>query len=141
MLPYSVAVVCGVLALAGRLAWADDKKDDKDKPALSGTWERKEGELKIKFVDKEVMKISPHGKDELILVVCKYTVEKGGLVKASVTELEGTEKDKAKEHVPVGLEFKFKWEVKDDEATLGDVEGKDVGVLKGHLEGKYEKKK
>jgi hypothetical protein len=138
---YLGALVIAVLVLAGLSAVADDKKDDKDKPSLSGVWTRKEHQLKIEFSDKEVMKISPHGKDEVILVVCKYTVDKNGMVKAKVTELEGKEKDKAKDHVPVDLEFSFKWQVKNDTATLGDVSGDNVEALKQHLEGDYEQKK
>jgi hypothetical protein len=138
---YLGTLVIALLVLAGLSAAADDKKDDKDKPSLSGVWARKEHQLKIEFADKEVMKISPHGKDEVILVVCKYTVDKNGLVKAKVTELEGREKEKVKDHVPVDLEFSFKWQVKNDTATLGDVSGDNVEALKQHLEGDYEQKK
>ena len=95
---------------------ADDKKDDK--PALTGKWERKEGELKLEFADKTVLKISPHGKDEIILFLCEYTTEKDGLVKVKITGFEGKPeaKDKAKERLPVGTEFSFKWKVKGDAA-------------------------
>jgi hypothetical protein len=132
-----------ILSLAGLWVRADDKKEEKDKPALSGVWARKEAELKIDFSDKDVMKISPHGKDELILIRCKVTLEKEGLVKAKITELEGKEKanEKLKEVAPVGLEFSFKWQVKNDSATLGEVKGDNVDALKGHLEGEYDLKK
>src|SRR5438552_3942997 len=135
------ALACAALALAGLSASADDKKDDK--PALSGAWAMKDGELKIEFSDKEVMKISPHGKDELILIVCKYAVEKDGRVKAKITALEGEAKDKVKDHIPGGLEFSFTWKVKDDAAALDAVKGDkdEVQVLKSHLEGKYVQKK
>ena len=133
------ALACGVLALVALSAPAADK-DDKDKSAAAGVWERKEGEMKIEFADKDVLKISPHGKDELILVLCKYSIDKDGLVKAKVTELEGKAKDKVKDAVPVGLEFTFQWKVKEDAATLDDVKGDNVEHLKSHLEGKYGKK-
>ncbi len=139
----SIAVLaCVTLALAALAASVDATKDDKDKPALSGVWELKGGEPKIEFADKEVLKISPHGKDEVILILCHYTVAKGGLVKAKITDHEGKEqaKEKAKELLPVGLEFSFKWQVKDDIATLEDIKGDKVDVMKAHLEGKYEKK-
>jgi len=96
--------------------------------------------MKIEFSDKDVMKIVPHGEKKVIVVVCEYTVDKQGLVKAKIKELEGEAKDKAKDHLPVGLEFSFKWQVKDDAATLDDVKGDNVDPLKAHLEGKYEKK-
>ena len=112
-----------------------------NRPGLSGLWSRKEGEGKIDFSDKDVMKISPHGKDEVILIRCEYTVDKEGRVKAKVTELEGKEKDKVKEVVPVGLKFSFKWQVKKDSATLDDVKGDNVDAFKAHLEGEYDLKK
>src|SRR5262245_18362582 len=101
------AIACGVLAVAGlhappcdgcpgarflaltcASASADDKQDDK--PTLSGTWDKKESELKIEFADGSA-KFFLHGDnpDRLIVVVCSYTVEKGGPVKAEVTGYEG----------------------------------------------------
>ena len=133
-------LACAFLALAGLSASADDKKGDKDKSVPAGVWQLKDGEQRIEFADKGVLKISPHGMDELILVVCKFTVEKDGSVKAKVTELSGEAKDKVKDVVPVGYEFTFKWNAKDDAATLDEVKGENVEHLKSHLEGKYGKK-
>src|SRR5262249_29194724 len=96
--------------------------------------------MKIEFADKDVLKLSPHGKDEVILVRCKYTREKGGVVKAKITGYEGREREKAQGVIPVGLEFRFTWQVKGDAATLGDVKGDNVEHLKTHLEGEYERK-
>jgi hypothetical protein len=135
------ALACGLLALAGLSASAGDEKGGKAKPALAGTWVLKGGELKIEFCDKEVMKISPHGDNDAIVVVCSYQVEKGKRVKTKITELEGKAKEKARELIPVGLEFSFTWQVKDGIATLGDLKGKKVELLKSHLEGQYEQKK
>jgi hypothetical protein len=149
-LKYGAALACGVLALAGLSASAGgdkDDKDDKDKPALSGVWVRKGGDkrhpLKIEFPGKDVMKIFPHGENEAIIISCKVTAGKGGLVKAKVTELEGKEevKEKVKEVVPVGLAFSFKWQAKDDTATLDGLKGDKAEGLKSHLEGKYDRKK
>ncbi|TMQ33555.1 MAG: hypothetical protein E6K70_12480 [Planctomycetota bacterium] len=136
---YGTVLAYAVLAVAGLATAADDKKDDK--PALKGVWALKDSELKLEFSDKDVLKISPHGKDEVFLVVCKYTLEKEGLVKAKITGLEGKAKDKAKEILPVGLKFSFKWQVADATATLDDVKGDNADHLKAHLEGKYEEKK
>jgi hypothetical protein len=139
-LEYLVVLACGALALAGPAATADDKKGDK--PALSGSWGKKGGELKIEFADKAVLKIAPHGDSAVIAIVCDYTVGKGGLVKAKVTGFEG--KEEAKKHlgekVPVGTEFSFKWKVKDDTAKLDDLKCVKVEQLKSHLEGDFEKK-
>jgi hypothetical protein len=139
----SVALlVCVVLAGLCAALPADEKKDDKDKPGLSGVWVQKSGELKIEFSGKDVMKVYPHGDNEVIVVVCKYTVYKDGVVKAKVTELGGKEdaKKQAAQQVPPGLEFSFKWKVKDDAATLADVTGEKADALKSHLEGDYKKK-
>jgi RNA polymerase sigma factor (sigma-70 family) len=120
---------------------ADDKKDA---PNLAGKWESKTGQMRIEFTEKNVVNISPHGNDKEILIVCDYTAEKDGLVKVKITGIEG--KDELRkviaEKLPVGTEFKFKWKVKADTATLGDVEGdKDTAdLLKTHLEGEYTKK-
>jgi hypothetical protein len=67
-------------------------------------------------------------------------VDKDGVVKVKIAELEGTAKDKAQTHFPAGTEFSFKWQAKADAAELDDLKGKDVDGLKSHLEGKYEKK-
>lgn len=137
-------IVSGILALAGLLslasAWADDKKEDK--LALSGTWGKKDGELKIEFVDKEVLKILPHGDKAPITIVCEYAVDKEGLVKVKVTELEATEevKKKLREHAPVGLKFTFKWKKEGDAVKLEDLTGDKVDSLKSRLEGEFEKK-
>src|SRR4051794_31433331 len=106
-----------LLVLAGHPAVADDKS------AASGTWTRKEGELKLEFADKGVLKISPHGDKVAFTIVCSYTAAKDGLVKAKITDLEGNAevKEKAKEHVPVGTEFSFQWKVKAGTATLDDL--------------------
>jgi hypothetical protein len=135
-----VVLVC-VLSLSGLVASADDKKDDK--PALSGTWGKKDGELKIAFVDKEVMKIIPHTDPTFITIVCDYTLEKEGVVKAKITSIEG--KEEVKKHVleilPVGTKFSFKWKVNADAGKLTDVAGKEIETLKNHLEGEFEQKK
>jgi hypothetical protein len=133
-------LVCAVLTLVG--ASAADKAGDKDKPALSGTWAKKDAELKIEFTAKNVLKIAPHGDSNVIAIVCAYTVDKGGRVKAKITGFEGKEeiKKKIQDAVPVGLEFSFQWVVKANTATLDDLKGDNVQLLKTHLEGAFEKK-
>lgn len=132
----TAALACAVLSLAGVRAGADDKKP------LTGTWALKGGETKIEFVDKENLKVMPHGDANVIALVCSYTVDKNGVVKAKLTELQGKEevREKAKGHLPVGLEFSFKWQVKNDTARLDDLKGDKVEPFKSHLEGDYEKK-
>lgn len=136
----SIIAICAILA---QLSMTASAGDNKDKTALSGIWELKGGEMRIEYPAKDVMKLFPHGENGPIVIVCKCTAEKK-LVKAKITELEG--KDEVIKHVkellPVGLEFSFKWQVKDAVATASDVEGaKAPPILKSHMEGEYEKKK
>jgi len=139
-LPGCVVLACSVFILAGLSALADDTKE---KPALSGVWELKGGEAKIEFSGKNEVKIFPHGDNNVIVLICEFTAEKEGLVKASITGFDG--KDDAKERVqqllPIGTGFSFKWEVKDDSAKLDGIKGEKVEVLKSHLEGEYSLKK
>jgi hypothetical protein len=141
-LRYRTLLVCGVLALAGRLALADDGKGDKNKQIPSGTWEKKDAEPKLEFTGEDKLTIFPHGGDVEFQIDCSYTVTKDGLVKAKITRLGGQEDviEKAKGSVPVGLEFQFKWKVEGDKATLDDLDGKDVEHVKERLEGEYTKK-
>jgi hypothetical protein len=132
---------CVAVLLSSLSAPADEKKDDKGIP--SGVWAKKDGEMRIQFADKDVMKLAPHGDPSMVGIVCKYTVEKDGRVKAKVTGYEGSEEvqKRIQEHVPNGFEFSFAWKVKDNEARLDDLRGKDVETLKSHLEGDFELKK
>jgi hypothetical protein len=140
-LKYSLVLACGVLALTSGPASAEDKKVDK--PALSGTWGKKDGGLQIEFADKGGMKIVPHGDSSVLAIVCSYTVEKESRVKVEVTGFEGKEeaKKKVQEHLPVGFKFSFKWKVNGDAARLDDLKGDDIEMLKSHLEGDFEQKK
>ena len=114
--------------------------DDQDKPALSGTWGKKDAEPTVTFADDEVMKISPHGKDNIILVVCSYTADKDGKVKAKITSLEGLKANDVKDKLPVGTEFGFTWKVKDGKATMEDYKSDKLEAFKSLLEGEYDKK-
>jgi hypothetical protein len=120
-------------ALFARPVVAEEKK------ALDGSWQLSGGETRVDF-DKDTMKVSPHNKDEVILIVFSYTVGKDGVVKAKLSEIQGTAKDKAKGLIPEGLELTFKWKASGDSATIEDVKGENADGLKGRLEGKYEKK-
>ena len=56
---------------------------------------------------------------------------------------EGKEeiRKKVMERLPVGFEFRFRWTTKGDNATLDDLQGDKVELLKAHLEGEYTRKK
>jgi RNA polymerase sigma factor (sigma-70 family) len=113
-------------------ATADDK-------TLSGEWTKKDSDVKIAF-DKDGLKLSPHGKDEVMLILCEYKLEKDGLVKAKITGHEGSKKDVIADKLPVGTEFSFKWKPNKDTATLEDVKGEKFDAFKSHLEGEFTKK-
>ena len=124
----ALALVCGPVAA-----------DDKDKE-LSGTWTREANGLDLKFVfTKDTFKVSAFGGDNGVTATCKYTVEKDGTVKATITKVE--EKGNFPSKPPEGLEFSFKWKVKGDTATLDDLKGQDLADAKAIIEGEYQKKK
>jgi hypothetical protein len=132
------ALVCVALICAGRPADAGGKKDEKAAP--SGVWKQAGGNVVIEFADKDTLKISPHGDSEVIVIICKYGVAKGGTVKAKIAELDGKLKDKAREKLPVDMEFSFRWRVEGDVATLDNIKGEKAETLKAHVEGKYDRK-
>jgi hypothetical protein len=140
-LSHGLVMASSILVLAGLAAFADDK-NDKDRPVLSGVWTLKEGETKIEYSDKSIVKIFPHGDNRVIAVICEYTADKEGVVKAKITKFEGEDeaKKRVKEMLPIGTKFRFRWKVKDDSAKLVDVQGDQADHLRAHLEGEYGRK-
>jgi hypothetical protein len=138
ILKCGAVLACGVLLLGSLPAPADQAKGDT--PVLSGTWGKKDGEMKIVFADTGILKIAPHGDRAPIAVVCNYTVVKEGWVDVEITGYEGEDEVKKKiaAHAPVGLKFRFRWTVKGDAARLDDLAGDNVETLKAHLEGDFE---
>src|SRR3954464_5625132 len=96
---FAVVPVLALTAVGGPAA-----ADDKDKVTLSGTWTREANGLDLKFdFSKETFKLSAFGGDNGVTITCKYTVEKDGTVKATVTKVE--EKGNFPSKPPEGLEF------------------------------------
>jgi hypothetical protein len=122
---------------------AEEGAKDKEKASLSGVWMRKDAELKLDFADKGVLKIYPHGENEVIVFSCEYSLGKDGRVQVKITGVEGKEdaKEKVKERVPLGTEFSFRWKARGAAATLSDLKGDKADTLKSHLEGDYAEKK
>jgi len=137
-------LACAVVALGALSAWAGDQKENKAKP-LSGVWVVDGGELKLEFSGKDGLKIFPHGDNKVIVIICQYKLAKDQRIEAKITEFDGGDefKQKVMQLLPIGLEFNFRWTVKDDSATLADVRGeKDkIGLLKSRLEASYVEKK
>jgi hypothetical protein len=129
----------GVLVL-GPVASADDKKDDKaTKP--TGTWVREaEGfEVKFAFVKDGEMKITVMTGGNGAIVKAKYSVEKDGTIKGTVTDVE--EKGEFPAKPPKGLEFSFKFKVDGKKAKLTDFTAENAENAKPVVEGEYEQKK
>jgi hypothetical protein len=140
--PHSGCPGARLLALACASTLADDQAGDQ--LTLADTWNKKNAELTIEFGDNRVMRIAPHGEAKAIAIVCEYAAEKEGLVKVEVTAIDANDeevKKKIEEHVPVGLKFRFRWNVNADAAKLDEPKGDNVDALKSHLEGDFEKKK
>jgi hypothetical protein len=139
---YGMALMSSLLILAGPSAAADGR-NDKDRPALSGGWVLKGGETRLEFDGKKMMKIFPHGDNLVIAVICDYTADKDGSVKATISGFEGKDEVKkmVKELLPVGTQFRFRWKVTDDNARLDEVKGDKAEHLQSHLEGEYSRKK
>jgi hypothetical protein len=136
-----MVLASSILILAGLTAWADDRSD-KEGAALSGVWTLKQGETRIEYADKKVVKIFPHGDNVQIAVICEYTADKEGLVRVKVTGFEGDDETKKRvnEVLPPGTRFRFRWKIKDDSAKLDKVQGDQADHLKSHLEGEYGRK-
>jgi hypothetical protein len=130
-------LIIGLVFFAGPQCFAEDK----EKPALSGKWSKKEGQMQIVFPGKDSVKLYPHGDKLEIAIVCSYTIDKEGLVKAKITDFEGKDeiKEQIKNKYPAGFAFQFTWKTKGDAASLDNVDGKDAEGLKSHLEGEYVK--
>jgi hypothetical protein len=131
-------LACGIAlsALVGSVA-ADDKKDAEEKYV---TWERESNGFDLKFdFGKDKLKISVFNGENGMILTCKTTTDKKGLVKVTVTEVE--EKGNFPQKPKVGFEFNFVWKVEGDKATLSDLTGEGIDDAKPLAEGEYKKKK
>lgn len=128
------ALAVAALALA---APAEDKK--KDQP-LTGNWVRESdsGTVTILFKSRDRLIVTVEPKDGgKITAANKYEADKDGNVKGTVKEVTSDGDNKP----PVGLEFKFKFKITGDKATLSDFEADNGEGAKAILEGDYKKKK
>ncbi len=131
-------LACGfALALLLGTASADDKKDSKDKLVA---WERESNgfDLKLEF-GKDILKVNVFNGENGATLTCKTTIDKKGLVKATVTEVE--EKGNFPQKPKIGFEFSFVWKVEGNTGTLSDLTGEGLDDAKPLVEGEYKKKK
>ena len=133
---FRIAAGIFALSLFGSLCVADDKKD---KPEVT-TWLRESNGVNLTFeLGKDTLKGTVLSGENGFVATCKITIDKDGLVKAKVTEVE--EKGNFPMKPAVGLEFSFKWKVDGDKAELTDLKGDGVEDAKPIVEGEYKKKK
>jgi hypothetical protein len=125
------------LALLVGSVVADDKTDPKEKFV---SWERESNGFDLKFeFGKEIVKLNVFNGENGVIVTCKMTIDKKGLVKATVKEVE--EKGTFPQKPKIGFEFSFTWKIEGDKATLSDLMGEGLDEAKPLAEGEYKKKK
>jgi hypothetical protein len=113
--------------------------EDKKEPGVT-IWEHEANglDLRIEMGKGDTMKAAVFSGENGVIATCKIKKEKDGTIKATVTDVQ--EKGNFPAKPKVGLEFSFKWKVKDDVATLSDLEGEGLNDVKGTVEGEYKKK-
>src|SRR5437763_13448104 len=122
-----------LVALTGGPVAAEDK--DKDKV----TWVREVGEITLTFeLGKDTAKYTVAYGENACTVTAKLTRDKD-VLKSEVTDVE------VKGNFPAapkkGDKVSFKWVVKDDKATLSNLEGDGADGAKDVVEGEYKKQK
>jgi len=133
-----------LVLLAGGSAVTAEDKAVKSKP--TGTWVREAEGFEIKFVfpkDKDAksdeMKIVLSSGANGVTVKAKFTVDKDGVVKGTVGDVE--EKGDFPGKPARGQEFSFKFTVDGKKAKLEDLKTENGDGAKPIIEGEYEQKK
>ena len=124
-----------LLGLCAVPAPADEKDKDKDKVTV---WTREVGEVKLRFeIGKDTAKYTVTAGENGCTATAKIKIEKD-VVSSEVTDVEvkGNFPNAPKK----GDKVSFKWVVKDDKATLSNLEGDNVDSAKDVVEGEYKKK-
>jgi hypothetical protein len=109
--------------------------EEKDKTT---TWVREVGEITLTFeIGKDTAKYTVSAGENACTVTAKITRDKD-VIKSEVTDVEvkGNFPNPPKK----GEKVSFKWVVKDDKATLSNLEGDNTDAAKDIVEGEYKKK-
>jgi hypothetical protein len=132
-------VACGLVAVL--LVGSYSPAEDEGKPKLTGTWVREvEGfEIQIEFAKADQVKFTVMSGGNGVVATAKYTTDKDGQVKATITNVE--EKGEFPASPPVGLEIQFKFKIDGKKAKLEDFEAENANEAKPIIEGEYEQKK
>jgi hypothetical protein len=132
-------LVAGMTLALTLITTAADGKQAPKPAADTVSWAREAGDVNIKMeIGKDTIKLHVYHENDGVVVTCRTTALKDGVMKAKITGVEekGSFPAKPKE----GLEFTFKWKVDGEKATLSELKGDDVEVAKPVLEGEYKKK-
>ena len=131
-----VRILAGTLGLA-LLINSSAAQDQKDKTT---SWVREANGIEMTFeFGKDTLQVTAMQGDNGTVFTCKSTIDKDGVVKATVTE--STEKGNFPPTPKKGFEFSFKWKVSGDTATLSDFKWEGLPEdAKGVVEGEYKKK-
>ena len=141
MLRLPIALLVAALFASLGSSRAEDKKDPKDgKGKPTGVWSKEADGVKLTFdfgKADAVIVTAAAGENALVLT-CKYTVEKDGLIKATTTKIE------VKGEFPVkpkdGYNFEFKLKADGKTAKITDFDAsEDADKAKGVVEGEYAK--
>lgn len=122
-----------LVTLNGGSGAAEEK--DKDKAA---TWVREVGEITLTFeIGKDTAKYTVAAGENAAIISAKITRDKD-TIKSEVTDVE------IKGNFPgapkKGDKVSFKWVIKDDKATLSNLEGDNTDSARDVVEGEYKKK-
>lgn len=130
-------LIAGGFALAV-LAFCFNPASAEDKEKFS-TWVREADGVELKFeIGQKTAKYHVTAGDNGCIVTSKLKIEKDKVTSEVVdVEVKGNFPGAPKK----GEKVTFKWVVKDDTATLSDLEGDNVDGAKGVIEGEYKLKK
>ena len=142
MVRYALSMAAAVLL--GSFALADDKKEAKkeEAPAPTGTWVREAEGLEVKFTfKKEALTIYVGGGGNSITCKAKYSIDKDGVLKATINDVE--EKGDFPNKPAKGMEFTMKFTIDKDKksAKASDFKAEGAEAAKPIIEGDYAPKK
>ena len=120
---------------------AEDGKDPKaDKAKPTGVWVKEADGLKLSFDfgKADIVVVTAAMGESALILTCKYTVEKDGLIKAKTTGIDVKGEFPLKPKDDYSFEFKLKADGKTAKLTDFDA-SEEADKAKGVVEGEYAK--
>jgi uncharacterized oligopeptide transporter (OPT) family protein len=105
------------------------------------SWDRESNGIALKLdfgkdtAGKDTLKLAEFNGENGVISKCKTTIDKHGVVNATVTDVEVKGEFPAKPNF--GREFTFKWTVEGKKATLSELKGEGFQEAKNVIEGEY----